>query len=186
VGKIIKSINLTKDEHRKPFADIKIINGTKDSLMYLVMTNVELDLYENEKLIESVKNPGNMTYVFADYDTKRKKLVIGSVADGAKMVDTYPVDHSMDPFSFAFDPIKDYLLRTWQYVLILRPPRDGQGFMIIAHKIVSREMLFNDIAREIGSDFKVLCIFIRIDQGFLTSIRLSHLQKLERICGDGI
>lgn len=155
-GKIVNRITLSKDIHRQPFTDIRIINATEGFLKYAIMTNIEINVYENHKIVETIKNPGNMTYVFFDYDKQKKVVVVGSVNDGATEVRVYPADNSQEPFVFAFDPLNDYLLRTWQYVLVVKPPTKTQRFMIVAHKVLGREMLYNDIVKEIGGEFQVL------------------------------
>eukprot|EP00826_Nyctotherus_ovalis_P040533 TRINITY_DN4005_c0_g1_i14.p1 TRINITY_DN4005_c0_g1~~TRINITY_DN4005_c0_g1_i14.p1 ORF type:complete len:170 (+),score=45.17 TRINITY_DN4005_c0_g1_i14:514-1023(+) len=157
-GKIVNSIKLNKDLQRQPFTDVKILNATESTLKYILMTNVEINVYEQNKVVETIKNPGKKTFVFVDYDTESNVVVIGSVNDTEKTVDAYPADNSLPPFSFTFDLMNDALLRTWNQILVVKFQTQEQRSMIVAHNPVNREMLFNDLAREVGSDFQVCSV----------------------------
>lgn len=151
----MNKINLNKDLHRQPFTDFKIINATEAGLKYGLLTNIEINIYEHNKIVETVKNPGNCTFVIFDYDTKENKISIGSINDEEKTLNVYPADRSLKDFNLAFDPLNDALLRTSQHVLIVKFPKGEQRHMILAHKTLTREMLYNDIAKEVGSEFQV-------------------------------
>jgi hypothetical protein len=149
---------LNKDEKRQPFTDMKIVSAKEENLKYVVMTNIEINVYEQNKVVQTIENPGNLTYVFVDYDTAKDYVVIGSVNDTATIVDVYPADRSLNSFTFGFDPRNDILLKTSHNVLVIKLPREGQRLMIVGHKPVGREMLFNDIAREVGTEFQVFVL----------------------------
>lgn len=151
----MNNVKLNKDLQRQPFTDVKILSATESALKYILMTNVEINVYEQNKVVETIKNPGSKTFVYIDYDTEKKMVVIGSVNDTEKMVDSYPADNSLPPFTFSFDQMNDALIRTWNQLLIVKFQTQEQRSMIVAHNPVNREMLFNDLAREVGSDFQV-------------------------------
>jgi len=149
---------LNKDENKQPFTDVKIINTAEGSIKYATMTNNEINVYEQHKIVETIKNPGDSTYVFIDYDTEKNLIVIGSVDDGETILNVYPADRSLKSFNFNFDPVKDILLRTFHHVVVVKLQSEGQRLMIVGHRPVRREMLFNDVVREVGSEFQVFSL----------------------------
>ena len=48
-GKIVNTIQLSKNESKMPFTDVFIISSTPENITYSVMSNTELKIYENHK-----------------------------------------------------------------------------------------------------------------------------------------
>lgn len=154
-GTVVNRIELNLDPNKDTYTDVRIIDGTEKGLKYLIMTNTEVNVYLNNKIVESQKCPEGNIYVYSDYDREGKKIVVGSLEDGSQTLNVYPVDHSLPPFNLSYNPERDYIISTSQYILILKAPTKTTSFMIVAHRIVEREMIFNDVKKEVGADFQV-------------------------------
>lgn len=121
----------------------------------MLLTNIEINIYEQNKIVETVKSPADCTFVVFDYDTENNKLSIGSINDGEKVLNIYPADKSLAYFNLSFDPLNDALVKTSQHFMTVKLPKEGKAYMILTYKILSREMLYNDITKEIGAEFQV-------------------------------
>ena len=154
-GKVINVVELRKDMQRLPFTDVHIVTKTPENFTYVIMTNNEIRTFEKDKETWSIKASPKEIFVFVGYDYTYSSVVMASVADEASEVVTRPVNGALKPFTFMFNPQSDYLLKTWQYVLVIRMPPHSKTTMIIAHRIEKREMLFNEVEREAGEEFQV-------------------------------
>ena len=160
-GKVINNIELNKDIQRLPYTDIYFVNASATNLTYIVMSNKEIKVFENNKEKWALQANSNETLVFVGYDSDRKSVIKAAVVDGTEEVRSQPINGELKPFVFSFNIENDILLRTWQYALIVRTPPHSKTTMIIAHRVSGREMLFNEIEREIGEEFQVIDIFAK-------------------------
>ncbi len=179
VGKTLNVIELHKDLHRLAFTDAIIINSSSTNLTYAVMSNKEVRTYEFNKETWSMTAKENETYVFTAYDYERKSVVMAAVLDGQTELKTWPVNGAAKPFSFSFNQYTDILLKTWQYVLVVRMPPYSKQTMIIAHRPDKREMLFNEIEREIGTGFQIKDIVLPSDLVILKSWKEYAIMVIE-------
>lgn len=154
-GKTLNIIELHKNMTKLPYTDIHIVSATSANLTYLIMTNNEVRSFHFAEETWSMKCADNELLVYVGYDTARESVVIATVLDGGEEVSSRPVNGALKPFTFMFNPYTDILLKTWQYVLVIRMPPHSKSTMIIAHRPEKREMLFNDLEREAGADFQV-------------------------------
>ena len=93
--------------------------------------------------------------MFTGYDWTHNSAVIGVVAEGSQEVRTWPINGALKPFSLAFNKETDIMLKNWQYVLIVKIPPFHSEPMITVHHIESRDVLFNPLDKEPGSQFQV-------------------------------
>jgi hypothetical protein len=56
LGRIVNTVILEKDMGRMPFTDVHIISSSRENFTYVVMSNKELKVYENHKVIQSKKS----------------------------------------------------------------------------------------------------------------------------------
>jgi len=168
LGKIVNSVQLSKDESRLPFTDAFIVNATKENMTYMLMSNTQLKINENHKEKRSLSAGVNETYVFVGYDSVRQSAVIGTIKDDEKEVKTWPINGGLEPFKFGFDQYNDILLKSAKNVLILKLQSEN-GVMIMAHSIEKREIMFNDIAKEVGEQFQLQDIILPTDMILLKS-----------------
>jgi len=164
---------------RLPFTDAHIVSSKPENFSYVIMTNNELRAFEGDKETWNKKALANETYVFVGYDYGRETVVVGSVTDGETQVQSTPINQSMKPFTFSFNPYADILLKTWQYVLIIRMPPHAEKTMIIAHRIEKREMLFNEVEREAGEGFQIKDLVLPSDLVILKSWKEYSIMVLE-------
>ncbi len=178
-GKTINQVELNKDLQRMPFTDAHIVNASAENFTYSIMTNKEIRTFQWDK--EMWKHPAadNETFVFIGYDYGRQSVVVGSVGDDSVEVSSRPLNGAMKPFTFMFNPKTDILLKTWQYVLVIRLPPYAKATMIIAHRIEKREMLFNDIEREAGAGFQIKDLVLPSDLVILKSWKEYSVMVLE-------